>query len=214
MNRSEPTRVPKLLIVDDHPVVLFACRRLFESSAGFNVIEARSSRSGLEAFSKECPDITVLDINLPDGSGLQLARFILNADQAGKIVMFTMSESPMLAVQAIDIGVRGFVSKLDEPERLLAAVLAVLDGKQWITDRILQDVALLRAGSPASATLLNEKEINIIRAMVSGRSLAEIATEHNMSYKTAATYSAALRRKLNARTNSELARIAIELGIS
>jgi len=163
----------KLLVVEDHPIVISGCRALFTEDAGVTMIEARTAAAARLALKNDAPDVSVIDINLPDGSGLELTREFIAHDPEAKIVVFSMSDTPMLAIQAVECGAKSYVSKNGSPSDLKDAVFAVARGRGW--------------------------------------SMADIANDISVSYKTVAADCAMLRTKLGARTSSELIRIAVEL---
>ena len=121
-------RFVKVLIVDDHPIVLSGCRALL-AEEGMTMIEARDAASAQEVYAAEHPDVAVVDINLPDISGFELARRLLIRDPEARIVMFSMNDDPMFAAQAIECGAKGYVSKSDDPSTFLAAIRQV--GARW-----------------------------------------------------------------------------------
>jgi DNA-binding NarL/FixJ family response regulator len=201
----------KLLVVEDHPIVISGCRALFSEDDGVTMIEARTASAARTAMKEQSPDVTVIDINLPDGSGLELTREFVARDPDARIVVFSMSDTPMLAIQAIECGAKSYVSKNGNPLDLRDAVLAVARGESWISDDLVQEMALLRARAPGTTSLLSEREHLVLRMLARGRSMAEIANDISVSYKTIAADCATLRTKLNARTSSEMVRIAVEL---
>jgi DNA-binding NarL/FixJ family response regulator len=201
----------KLLVVEDHPIVISGCRALFSEDDGVTMIEARTASAARVALKDESPDVTVIDINLPDGSGLELTREFVALDPNARIVVFSMSDTPMLAIQAIECGARSYVSKNGNPFDLRDAVLAVARGDSWISDELIQEMALLRAKARGTTALLSEREHQVLRMLARGRSMAEIANDISVSYKTVAADCATLRTKLGARTSSEMVRIAVEL---
>lgn len=202
----------KVLVVEDHAIVFSGCRALFADDPDVQLIEARSIAAAREALAADTPDVVVADINLPDGSGLELTRDILTADPAAKVVVFSMSDAPMLAVQAIEIGAKGYVSKNGDPGHLREAVYALSRGERWLPDDLVQELALLRAGATRLPSL-SDREVEVLRGLARGRSMAEIADQMGVSYKTIAGDCGAIRGKLNARTSSEMVRIAAELRI-
>jgi len=201
----------KLLVVEDHPIVISGCRALFLEDDDVTMIEARTASAAREAMSEHAPDVAVVDINLPDGSGLELTREFINQYPGARIVVFSMSDTPMIAVQAIECGAKSYVSKNGNPFDLRDAVFAVARGEPWISDELIQEIALLRAKAPGTSALLSDREHLVLRMLTRGRSMAEIANEISVSYKTIAGDCAILRNKLNARTSSEMIRIAVEL---
>ncbi|NOT69867.1 MAG: response regulator transcription factor [Hyphomicrobium sp.] len=203
----------KVLIVEDHAIVISGCRTLFSEDEGVTVIEARSLAAARAVLETETPDVIVLDINLPDGSGLDLTREIVRADPNAKVIVFSMSDAPLLAIQAIDCGAKGYVSKNDDPMGLRDAVLALVRGETWLTHELAQEIALIKASGNGVATKLTERELLTLRLLVRGRSMAEVGSDLDVSYKTVAADCASIRQKLNARTSSEMVRIAVELRI-
>jgi DNA-binding NarL/FixJ family response regulator len=201
----------KLLVVEDHPIVISGCRALFSEDEGVTMVEARTASAARAAQKDEAPDVSVIDINLPDGSGLELTREFVAQDPSAKIVVFSMSDTPMLAIQAIECGAKSYVSKNGNPLDLKDAVLAVSRGDSWISDDLIQEMALLRAKARGTTALLSEREHQVLRMLARGRSMAEIASDISVSYKTVAADCAVLRTKLGARTTSEMVRIAVEL---
>jgi DNA-binding NarL/FixJ family response regulator len=201
----------KLLVVEDHPIVISGCRALFSEDEGVTMVEARTASAARAAQKDEAPDVSVIDINLPDGSGLELTREFVAQDPSAKIVVFSMSDTPMLAIQAIECGAKSYVSKNGNPLDLKDAVLAVSRGDSWISDDLIQEMALLRAKARGTTALLSEREHQVLRMLARGRSMAEIASDISVSYKTVAADCAVLRTKLGARTSSEMVRIAVEL---
>jgi len=201
----------KLLVIEDHPIVISGCRALFSEEDGVSMVEVRTVAAAREAMREHEPDVTVIDINLPDGSGLELTKEFIAQDPGARIVVFSMSDTPMVAVQAIECGAKSYVSKNGNPFDLRDAVFAVDRGEPWISDELIQEIALLRAKAPGTAALLSDREHQVLRMLTRGRSMAEIASEIAVSYKTVAGDCATLRNKLNARTSSEMIRIAVEL---
>lgn len=201
----------KLLVVEDHPIVISGCKALFSDEENISMTEARTLTAARDAVKRDVPDVSVIDINLPDGSGLDLTRELIAQDPDAKIVVFSMSDTPMLAIQAIECGAKSYVSKNGNPLDLKEAVLAVARGDFWISDDLIQEMALLRAKARGASVFLSEREYQVLRMMTRGRSMAEIANDISVSYKTIAADCAMLRTKLGARTSSEMVRIAVEL---
>ena len=122
-NSAKPAT--RILIVDDHPVVLSGCRSLFASDASVKIEEATDAKSGHRAFVTRKPDVTVIDIKLPDVSGFELMRRIRKDDPDAKIIMFSMNDDPAFVVRAIEMGAQGYVSKGDDPRVLVKALRKV-----------------------------------------------------------------------------------------
>jgi DNA-binding NarL/FixJ family response regulator len=198
----------KVLIVDDHPIVLSGCRALLAEAADMVMLEARDAATAMDVYDKERPDISVIDINLPDISGFELARRLQVRDPAARIIMFSMNDDPMFAAQAIEGGARGYVSKSDDPQAFLNAIRQVYAGGHSLPQDMAQKIAFLR--SAGDSVVLSSREREVLRLLAKGKSMSEIAALINVSYKTIATTCAALRAKFSARTPMQLIRIAVE----
>ena len=119
----------KVLVVEDHLIVVSGCRALFAGDENVELHHAGCLKAAREAAAYIKPDIFVLDVNLPDGSGLEFAKELLAANSSAKIVIFTMSDAPILAVQVLELGALGYVSKNGDPMNLKQAIMAVFRGQ-------------------------------------------------------------------------------------
>ncbi len=199
----------KVLIVDDHPIVLSGCRALIAEAADIDMLEARDAAQAQEVYAAQSPDVAVIDINLPDISGFELARRLLVRDPNARLIMFSMNDDPMFAAQAIETGAKGYVSKSDDPAAFLSAIRDVSTGGHSLPQELAQKIAFLRSGATDSVAL-TPREREVLRLLAKGKSMSEIAALINVSYKTVATTSASLRAKFSARTPMQLIRIAVE----
>ena len=200
----------KVLIVDDHPIILSGCRALLAQADDMEMIEARDAGSAQEVHAAQHPDVVVIDINLPDISGFELARRLVSRDPSARILMFSMNDDSMFAAQAIECGARGYFSKSDDPQEFLDAIRAVYRGGHSLAPEMAQKIAFLRVGASEAGTPLTQREREVLRLLAKGKSMSEIAALINVSYKTVAMTCAALRTKFSARTPMQLIRIAVE----
>ena len=207
-----PTRV---LIVDDHPVVLSGCRSLFASDTSVKIEEAADARSGYKAYASRKPDVTVIDINLPDVSGFELMRRIRKDNPDAKIIMFSMNDDPAFVVRAVEYGAQGYVSKTDDPRILVKAVRKVAAGDNFISPQLAEAVTFSGAAIKANpASLMSARELEILRLLGRGDKIVEVADALSISYKTVANTTSLLKQKLGAKNHSDLIRIAVEMGLS
>jgi DNA-binding NarL/FixJ family response regulator len=204
----------KVLIVDDHPIVLAGCKLLTADDPNIELIGAADGESALALYAHHRPDVVVLDIHLPGTSPTTLMRRLLDGDPNARIVIFTMSDDPLLAAQMLEQGSRGFVSKSEDPAYVVTAMREVAAGRFSISPALAQKIATLRVSpaEPISPTL-TARERDILRLLARGKSMAEIASAVNLSYKTVSATCKRLRARFDARTTVELVRIAMLLGI-
>lgn len=205
----------KLLIVDDHPVVLSGCRSLFASDPSISIEEAYDEKSGHRAFLSKHPDVTIIDINLPDLSGFELMRRIHKDDPKARIIMFSMNDDPAFVVRAIELGAHGYVSKGDDPRQLIKAVRKVSAGENFISPQLAETVTFSSAAIRANpATTMSPRELEILRLLSRGDKIVEVADALDISYKTVANTTSLLKQKLGARNHSDLIRLAVEMGLN
>jgi DNA-binding NarL/FixJ family response regulator len=201
----------KVLIVDDHPIVVSGVKALLATDADIDVLEAGSAEAAETIVAAAPPDVAVVDINLPGLSGFAFAQRVLDRDPAARIVMFSMNDDPVFIAQAMQIGAKGYISKNDNPAGMVSAIRTVADGGTCWPEGAEDRVAFLaEAHGNTGSTLLSPREREILRLLAKGRSLSEIADLTGVSYKTCAGTCAALRTRLGARTQMELVRVAIE----
>ncbi len=197
----------RILIVDDHPVVITGCRAIFAGRADVETFAVREGEAGVAAFFEREADLALVDINLPDLSGFEVARRILARAPQARLIAFSMNADPAVAARAIEAGARAYLTKADPPERFLEAVDALMAGETYLTPAMAREIAFLHGRGPAA---LSEREQDILTRLGAGMSLAEIAADLGVSYKTIAANGATLKAKLGARTTQDLVRIAVE----
>jgi DNA-binding NarL/FixJ family response regulator len=202
----------KVLIVDDHPVILSGCRSLFASDNTVQIEEATDAKSGHRAYLAMKPDVTVIDIKLPDVSGFELIRRIRKDDPEARIIIFTMNDDPALVVRAIEMGAQGYVSKGDDPRMLVKAVRKVAAGDNFISPHLAEAVTFSGASIKANrASQMTARELEILRLLGRGDKIVEVANALEISYKTVANTTSLLKRKLGAKNHSDLIRIAVDM---
>ena len=205
----------RILIADDHPIVASGCRTVFAEEDDIVLMEAPDAESAERIFVTECPDICLIDINLPTVSGFELARRVLAHDEKARIIMFSMNDDPVYVARAIEVGAKGFVSKNGDPQNLIEAIEEVGKGGVYLPPALAKNMAFAGprvARNPLSR--LNAREMEILRLLSTGKSLSEIAWMIQAPYKTVANTSAIIRQKLGVRTAAELVRFAIESGVA
>ena len=214
MMQNTAKSATRVLIVDDHPVVVSGCRSLFSSDTSVKIDEASDAKSGHKAFVARKPDVTIIDINLPDVSGFELMRRIRKEDPDAKIIMFSMNDDPAFVVRAVEMGAQGYVAKGDDPRLLMKAVRKVASGDNFISPQLAEAVTFSGAAIKASpASQMNARELEILRLLGRGDKIVEVADALDISYKTVANTTSLLKQKLGVKNHSDLIRIAVEMGL-
>lgn len=201
----------RLLIVDDHPVIIAGCAAMFAAEGDIDVYDARDAESGLRTFLEHKPDISIIDIAMPGDSGLDLTRRILAEDPQARIIIFSMNDDPIFAARAIQLGAKGYITKNDNPYLLIEAVRKVMAGERFLMPETAASLALKTIGvAPGALAGLNPREREILKHLGAGLGLKEIADKTGVSYKTVANTCSIMKRKLNLRSAADLVRTAIE----
>jgi DNA-binding NarL/FixJ family response regulator len=208
---ESPKLATKLLIVDDHPVVVSGCKSLFASDPSVKIEGAGDAKGGYLAFVQKQPDVTVIDIKLPDVSGFELMRQIRKEDPDAKIIMFSMNDDPAFVVRAVEMGAQGYLSKSDDPRLFVEAVRKVANGENYISPHLAEAVTFSSAALKDNPTSrMTTRELEVLTLLRRGDKIAEIASALGISYKTVANTTSLLKQKLNAKNHSDLIRIAVE----
>jgi DNA-binding NarL/FixJ family response regulator len=201
----------RVLIVDDHPIVISGCKALLAADPTVEVRDAADAQGGQEVYFAWKPDVAVIDLNLPGLSGLEVCRRIRARDEGAKIIIFTMNDDPVFAARAIEAGAKGYIAKNDDPALFVEAVRQVARGGVYLHPDMARQIAFLRTSASASkVAALSARELEILRMLAAGRSMGDIADALHVSYKTVANNCTALKQKLGARSSMDLMRVAIE----
>ena len=201
----------KVLIVDDHPIVLSGCRGLFADQPAIEMLEAVNGTNGFEAYLAQRPTVTVVDINLPDMSGLELTRRIMAADPNARVLIFSMNDDPIFVAEALKCAARGYVSKNGDPRAIYEAIMQVAAGEIWLPTRMAEKLAFMNhAEGGGNALSFTARDTEILRLLASGKTMSEVAATIRVSYKTTANICTSMRERLGARTAIEMVTIALE----
>ncbi len=203
-----------ILIVDDHPLVISGCKAILASVPSITITSASDERTGFQQFLDARPEVSIIDLNLPGLSGFELLRKIRQHDQSAKTTMFSMNDDPIFILRSLELGANGYLSKTDDPRYLIEAVVTVGNGGSFISPRLAKDVTFSAASIRANPlNVLGGRDIEILRLLARGNSIAEVADALALSYKTIANSTTSLRQKLGAKNHSDLIRKAVELDL-
>jgi DNA-binding NarL/FixJ family response regulator len=203
----------KLLLVDDHAIVRAGLRRLL-ASVDAAIAEAASGREALIRYREDRPDVVVLDLSLPGIGGLELLQRLIIEDANACVLVFSMHAEAIYASRALQAGARGYMSKNATPEELLIAIRRLAEGGRYIESGIAQEMALNMTPDGHPLRNLTERDLEILRLLGEGRSLAEIAAELGVGYKTIANTCSQIKAKLGVARTADLIRLSIEMGVS
>jgi two-component system, NarL family, invasion response regulator UvrY len=204
-----------VLLVDDHAVVREGYRRLLEKRGDIAVIgEAANAADAHELFCSLSPQIVVMDIALPGVSGIEAMRRMLARAPETRVLIFSMYEDAIYANRALQAGACGYVTKASAPNVLVEAVHVVARGKKYISADVAQELALRSVVADTAATDgLSAREFEVLRLLVKGHPIRDIAQIMGVTPKTVANHQSAIKQKLGADSAMQLLRIAGSLGL-
>ena len=203
-------RLPTVLLADDHVVFTDGIVQLFQGR--FDVVGTVADGSLLlDAVGRLHPDVIVMDISMPKLSGLEALRQLKARQDRTKVIVLTMHAEAKLAAEALRVGAKGFLVKESSGAELINAVDAVLQGRTYLTPALTEDVLALTA-SPAdpAAVTLSARQREVLRLIVNGQRMKEIAATLNLSPRTVETIKYDMMRGLNVHSTAELVRYAVE----
>jgi two-component system invasion response regulator UvrY len=201
-----------VLLVDDHAVVREGYRRLLERHGEIAVIgEAGDAATAHSLFISLEPRIVVMDISLPGTSGLGAMGRMLLYNANARVLIFSMHEDAIFVKRAIQAGAFGYVTKASAPNVLVEAVLSIARGKKYLSPEVAQSVALGEGAAYSHG--LTQREFEVLRLIIQGQTVQEIADALGLNSKTIANHQSAVRHKLGAETAVQLLQVAAKLGL-
>ena len=206
----------RLLIIDDHQLVRSGLRRLLENEDDITVEdEAGTAYDAVRLARLHKPDVVLLDVVMPGGSGLDAIPEIREAAPDARILALSMQDDPSYVRQAFATGASGYVLKEAADDELLAAVREVAEGGRYVDPHLGARLAAADAAAAAEAAddPLSDREREVLRLLALGHTNQEIAQMLYLSVRTAETHRARIMQKLRLTTRAELVRYAIDHGL-
>jgi two-component system invasion response regulator UvrY len=204
----------QVLVVEDHAIVRAGIHRLLEERGDVEVLETATGEAALAEITARAFSLVILDLNLPGLAGLELLRRIVRQALDMPVLVFSQHTEAIYATRALETGARGFVSKNASPEELLDAIETILNGGVAIEKDVAAEMAAHDLAEDAYLKPLTQRDLEILRLLSAGDSLAEIADKLGIAYKTVANTLSRIKEKLGVGQTSELIRIAVSRGLA
>jgi DNA-binding NarL/FixJ family response regulator len=214
----QATAVLRVLLADDHPVVLAGIKALVTADNALEVVgEAADGRTALRLATELKPDIAILDISMPGLNGVKVAELMRGVCPDCRILALTVHEDRGYLRQLLELGIAGYMLKRSAAEELVRAIRAVAKGGLYLDPAVAgkaMDVTPPRATRSASQDIvdLSAREVDVLRLTASGHSNKSMASELRIGIKTVETYKARAMEKLGFQTRVELVRYAVSKG--
>jgi len=204
-------RRPTVLLADDHTIVTDGLAKILKDGE-FDVIGAvRDGQQLVEAAMRLRPDVIITDLSMPRLTGLDVLARLKRERIESKVIVLTMHHDADLAADAIRGGASGFLLKESAGEELLAAVRHALEGKVYITPAVTADVMARLSGAPkATEPQLTPRQRDILRLIVKGQRMKEIAANLGLSTRTVEGYKYEIMETLGVTSTAELVRYALD----
>ena len=205
--RCNPNRV---MIVDDHPMTRDGLLQLINREPDMVVAwEAENAAQALEIALAERPDLALVDITLPDKSGIDLIKDLKAVRSDLKILVISMHEESLYAERALRAGARGYITKQEGGAKLMQAIRQVLGGQIYVSERTSARIVEIFSGQSACGTQspvaqLSDREFEIFQLIGEGLSASEIGDRLNISAKTVEAHRVNIKTKLKVATAAEL----------
>ncbi len=219
MKKAEPVKRPRVILADDHGLMMAGLRRLVEDTCEV-VSTVEDGRALIDAAQRLKPDLILLDIAIPLLNGIEAARQIKKVCPDIKIIFLTMQSSPSYVTEALRLGASGYLLKRSAPMELPLAIDAALQGQQYLTQSITKSVLERRLKSEESPEMkgvtanLTTRQREVLQLIGEGKGTKDIAAVLNVSVKTIEFHKTCLMKRLDLHSTDELMRYAITQGLA
>lgn len=205
----------RVLLVDDHAVVRDGMRLVLGTAEEIEVTgEAENALDAMQLVREQEFDVALVDIGLPGKNGLELLKQLRHEKPELAVLILSMYAEDIYAVRALKLGAAGFLSKNCKAAIVVAAVRKVAAGGKYISPAMAENLAgLLGGGHTNNHEILSNRELEILRLLAKGESLAQIAETLHLSPSTVTTYRSRVLEKTGAKNNVQLVRYATENGL-
>jgi len=202
----------KILIADDHPIVRSGLKQMLIKEPGLVVEgEAENAREIIALVRKRAWDVVILDINLPDSSGMDVLIQLKKEFPKLPVLILSVHPEEQYAVRALKSGAAGCLSKHSPPVELVKAIRKAAEGGRYISASLAERLALdLQSGEKPLHETLSPREFAVMCMIASGKRLNEIAEKLFVSPKTVTTYRSRILEKMGMKTNADLTHYVIQ----
>ena len=203
----------RIFIADDHVLILEGLKKILREESDMIVVgEARSAVETLERIGKEECDVLLLDMSLPDRSGLDVLKEVKKRLPRLHVLILSMFPEELFAMRALKAGADGYLTKDSAAQELVAALRKVAGGRKYVSEALSQKLADIVAGQGGRALHedLSDREFQILRMIGAGKTVTHIAAELRVSVSTVNTHRMHILEKRGMHTNAELMHYAME----
>lgn len=202
----------KVLIVDDHPIVIQGCAHLLEDAGVTEFIGASDIETGYRLFVERQPDVVILDLAMEsDDHGLQFIRQLRQEERQTPIIVFSVHADPALVVTAVRLGASAYVLKDSSAREFVAAFRSAIAGERYMSEALACELAFAKVDAYSPERNLTQRELDTLALVAEGKTRDVIAAELKISKTTVVHTIAALKNKLDAPSLNDLVRMAVRI---
>jgi len=201
----------RVLIVDDHPVVRTGIRNMLDPAMGISVIgEASTGAEAMEMIKSLQPDVVLLDMKLPDMSGIDVIKYIYEAKSTSRVLGLSSYDDREFISQLLNYGASGYLLKEEVPEYIIEAVRGVAHGQAgWVSRKVAALLSQILLKDKEDGTDLTTRELEVLRLVVDGKTNDQIGVSLGISVKTVENHLHAIFRKMGVISRVEAAVMAV-----
>ena len=207
----------KILSADDHAIVRQGLKQILSHNQQMEVAgEASTAKELFEKLADSRWDVLMLDISLPDQSGVEVLGRIRELYPAMPVLVLSVHDDVQYAVRMLEQGAVGYLTKESAPQELLVALNKVLNGEKYVSHALAQRLILdfsLQREKPHHENL-SKRELQVLSLIASGKSVKEVSVELDLSVKTVSTHRVRILKKMGMKHNAALIRYALENGLA
>jgi DNA-binding NarL/FixJ family response regulator len=201
----------RVLIVDDHPVVRTGIRNMLDPAVGISVVgEASTGSEALQMIKSLQPDVVLLDMKLPDMSGIDVIKYIYEAKSTSRVLGLSSYDDREFISQLLNYGASGYLLKEEVPEYIIEAVRGVAHGEAgWVSRKVAALLSQILLKDKEDGTDLTARELEVLRLVVDGKTNDQIGITLGISVKTVENHLHAIFRKMGVISRVEAAVMAV-----
>lgn len=205
----------KVVLVDDHSIVREALKQTISNEKDIRILgEARNGQEGIQLVQNTRPHVVILDFILPDMTGLDVTKKLIQWDPDIKILILTAAINDLVPFRLLEAGAHGFLTKDTSSEELIHAIRQLHSGQRMISPEIASRLALTKVDYKSGAfEVLSEREYEVMMLVIAGRQVKEIASILKVDPKTIHSYRSRIFEKLNVKNDMALTLLAMRHGI-
>jgi two-component system, NarL family, invasion response regulator UvrY len=206
----------KSILIDDHALVRSGIREMLQEVRGISVVgDAGTGREGLDLVRRFNPDLVILDLKLPDQTGLEVTQKILRSNPDTKILIVSSVTNDLFLFRLLEAGAHGYITKEAKQEELVQAIKSVCAGQRVLSPQLAKRLALAKTDYKKDNIFagISDREMEVMMMVIRGVPVKEMAEKLNISHKTIHSYRSRIFEKLNVKSDLAVTLLAINHGL-